>query len=626
MKWLTADKITIIGFMLLIAGVAVAADERSLSPPQSPKPSFLLDPPKLLEILVTKLDENKARLLVRFEEQKDRLLPDSLTVPFDDRELSLKDRTTPDDSRKNYQVFSVDFDLDIRTVAAENQRLLDRLILEKERRFLRIFKGREVVSTTPVDELIVRLKEELERFSQNNSLGLHLFPFDLDLVASPPDPDKTLIIKDPGVIEDGSRTSVCKNGVLDGTDPGDPTKLKKWSFGYLMQQMANGVDPSDFALRWIQHWENDQIINGFTVKKRGSINWPTDVSGKLDLAKAPMKLLAIVNRIDLADSLVYGNGSGGEARFVFAVSDCDPTGQPAPKRFTVIVEYGVPHHTCTEIRNWAINWANLQNVPITRRPDGSLDYSQYNAALEAITDEFTRANAEASKPNGSALNQLRSNEIALGVKWELREFQIDPVTRLLREVEVKQTPDRDTFNNSGFSFQPKGSQAKALADWVMSNADAIKADKHTVPFILQSGAAFLGGRAPNDEGFFWDAQDGSGNTMIKDSTGMPDYELRHHFSLNTCNGCHAGETRDPSVSPEKANDLKFTHINPTPPFGVSNFLSEQPAGVDFVVRDPANRAVTHSFNEIARRQKEFSIFSNAKCISQLRHRPLRMTH
>src|SRR5260370_27248817 len=65
-------------------------------------------------------------------------------------------------------------------------------------------------------------------------------------------------------------------------------------------------------------------------------------------------------------------------------------------------------------------------------------------------------------------------------------------------------------------------QGKELVSWVNENQDDIRADHHLVP------AELLGG-----------------DTRNLDWTGIgfqDPIEVRHHFALATCNGCHGGET------------------------------------------------------------------------------------
>ena len=95
----------------------------------------------------------------------------------------------------------------------------------------------------------------------------------------------------------------------------------------------------------------------------------------LDLSKAPFRLLAIVNRLDLRDQVAYGGTSGGELRFVFMYMPpgCVSTGQP----FEVILKYGLPVSGCLNLKAFATQWKALDALRT-----GS---AAYNAALEAIT-------------------------------------------------------------------------------------------------------------------------------------------------------------------------------------------------------------------------------------------------
>ena len=60
-----------------------------------------------------------------------------------------------------------------------------------------------------------------------------------------------------------------------------------------------------------------QVVNTFGIEKRPLMadrvldTWPRNGSGRLDLKLSPMRLLAIVNRVDLRGNLVYGGGDAG---------------------------------------------------------------------------------------------------------------------------------------------------------------------------------------------------------------------------------------------------------------------------------------------------------------------------
>src|SRR5262249_24941367 len=148
------------------------------------------------------------------------------------------------------------------------------------------------------------------------------------------------------------------------------------------------------------------------------------------LNKAPFRLVAIDNRLDLRANLVYGGMppvsnpcdppcQGGESRFIICATDpSNPCGSNLP--FLVIFEYCNPGD-CTALQKLANDWANLNPLPFN---------STFRAALETITDTFSSANAFPERsPNRSALNQLRVNEFLGGSlpgapNWRLYEFKL----------------------------------------------------------------------------------------------------------------------------------------------------------------------------------------------------------
>jgi hypothetical protein len=442
-----------------------------------------------------------------------------------------------------------------------------------------------------------------------------------DFLNRPPFWNKSLLITDLSVVEDPTRT-------FDPCDPAKGTKLGAWTFGRLMIDMCNqpvtGIDPSEFARRWLRSWQHDLSINFDGVTNRNPeivaqvINdWETASGGPgapLDLSIAPFRLLAIVNRLDLRGNPGYGgvNDSdpcnpsciGGEGRFVFALvpglrrtggggggygggggdvtqSSCDAA------QFTVIFEYCVPKRTCAEIKTYALEWYALSQLPFG---------ADFNAKLEAITDQFAAANADPSrKPNLSSLNQLRANEL-LREPWDQREwrlFNTDSDAGWLRQVTVKQAPDVD------YNFSPK------IVDYCLANAGLILAEQHTVPLQFKR-EPFLGGNAPMaTKDFFWDGPQ---------PTGTIPGEVRHKFSLNTCNGCHAGETGTP-----------FTHVFPRKT-GEEAALSDFLTGRNMPKVDPADHVTLRFFADLKRREDDLLRLIKEPCFFQLFHVPVKFEH
>jgi hypothetical protein len=392
---------------------------------------------------------------------------------------------------------------------------------------------------------------------------------------------KSLMIRHLGVVEDPTRTKASCG----------QSSMGVWSFGYLMEQMANtpvtGVTGPQFTRAWLERWTSDAVINGWTVQARTMMQtkiidpWVAASGGPnapLDLSKAPFRLLAIVNRMDLRDQVAYGGTDAGELRFVFA--SLEPNcAQADPGTFAVALEYAVPAAGCLNMKALATQWKALGGLPI-----GS---PQYNAALEAITQQVVVSNAGGGKANGSALNQIRVIENLLddtggGLDWEAREFRIDPLTHLLLQDTVAQTPDRTIKLQTPF-----------LSEFVNQDTVAINANDYVVPL-----------RFPNPQQPF------RGGSMIFSlfnivwddlAHPIPDRGARHIFGLNTCNGCHTNET-----------DTAATHVIPTgfgTPAGLSGFMT------GIWVNDPADGFPVRYFDELQRRAVDLDAFISESCFT-----------
>jgi hypothetical protein len=307
----------------------------------------------------------------------------------------------------------------------------------------------------------------------------------------------------------------------------------------------------------LNSFTSPQTINGFTVAARPGMQslvlnfWPRTSDGALDLAQAPLRLQAIVNRFDLRD---LGNGDAGEGRFVFAFND--PFSSFFPLQATMIFEYKLPATTDQDVLDWAQRFHGLGAMPFGE---------SYNAALQQITERFVGRGARPDHPNGNAINAVRTNEISFAsqVFWELREFHLSASSGLLEPAPVALTPDR-SFNFSS-----------TLASFINANQGAIIAEKHVVPELFD-GQPFQAGALFNDLGT-WFAFGTNG-------------EARHHFALNTCNGCHSSE------------ETNVTFLQILPRFqgseaGLSPFLTGTTKS------DPSS-GVTRTFNDLGRRNAD----------------------
>ena len=428
--------------------------------------------------------------------------------------------------------------------------------------------------------------------------------------------DETLFITNPAVVQDPART----------WDPctGAGTRGGVWTFAHFIREMSIGSSktPEQFATDWLSLWLNNYTVNGDVVAARTTIfsqviqPWATAsgvtaalvtdstghrsvvLSGPLNLDIAPFRLLAIVNRIDLGETVSgpsgYGGGTtsqpttAGELRFIFNVVQPSPWGGGTEascgrKQFTTIFEYGVPRTGCTKVVNWAQQWTSLATL-------GGFTPA-YRAQLQAMTESVVLNGSAPAKGNQNAINQIRTNELAIagGGPWELREFTLSvenpaantdtPTSGPLRAHTVAQTPNDGAFSAAGGdatvnAFVTGPVTAGLVLPVVLPNqCDS----SYTVPY-LSGGLPFRGGNAlvgPPGGINLWKA-----NLAPATPDGIC---ARHMFSLTTCQGCHHNDSGTNGLG----GSTNFVHIDPlsTIPVTLSKFLTGGGIGSTFGVND-----------------------------------------
>jgi hypothetical protein len=480
-----------------------------------------------------------------------------------------------------------------------------------------IFSGRSPVART------TGLDFDFNRFRDRLPFPLNFCP--LHPVSTPARWDESLLVTNPAVVQNPARTWDPCTGA--GTQGG------LWTFAHLMREMAqgSGTTAEDFVVQWLSTWLNPQSVNSDSIPARtqmfsqviapwaaasgvsaslstsaGGVNTLT-LSGPLNLNIAPFRLLAIVNRIDLGKTASGGGGYGGtvgvrpvdagELRFVFGVVQPNPWGAGTEatcgkKPFTVIFEYGVPVTGCSNVVAWANRWTTLNTL-------GGFTPA-YLAQLESITQSVVVHGAAPAKGNQNAINQIRTNEIALSSPWELREFTLSqenpltgadlPLSGLLRPHTVAQTPNDGAFDantDATISSFVLGPVRSGLTTPVVLPGGATPAQcsaNYTVPYSF-SGLSFRGGNALTLPPTHWEAI-GANPALSADVCA------RHEFSLNTCNGCHFADT-----------STGFTHISPTSgiPAALSGFLTGGGAGSSFNVADSQFGSPQWPFADLNRR-------------------------
>jgi len=400
-------------------------------------------------------------------------------------------------------------------------------------------------------------------------------------------PERSLVITDPRVVEDQQRTfDPCNvNSNPDGV----------WTFKHLMTQMANtpetGITPEEFVWNWLTLSAFAQEDNSFIAGARPNYvtmvrdQWLAQSGGStLNLNIAPFRLLAIVSRTDLAKSAGgYSGGNAGEARFVFGVLNPSNVCSASPPASTVILEYGVRKSSCSAKKAWIQSWFNLGAGGLVMDGSGA---GTYNQALEALTQQFVMAGTNPTQlPNRSSISQIRTNDL-IGGPWTLYEYRLRPTGMMsagqLDLVTVKQTPD--------ITFRQTPARIDMLASFINTNQAALINQTHVVPPTLPNGHPFLGAESPtaNNIGFTWT------NTPFSGANPVLSAQALSMFSVNTCNGCHTGDTA-----------TTFTHVKPRASGAaalLSAFMSTQP--------DPGNAIE----DDIERRQRMMATALNSSCL------------
>jgi len=458
--------------------------------------------------------------------------------------------------------------------------------------------------------------------------------------------DQSLFLRSPAVVQDPVRTWDPCTGA--GTQGG------VWTFAHLIREMANGSGstPEDFVKNWLSLWLNSYVVNSDTVPPRTQMfnqviqPWAVasgvtatlvtnpitgvksvTLSGPLNLNIAPFRLNAIVNRIDLGATANGPSGysgtitslpvTSGELRFIFNVVQPVPWGAGTEascgrKLFTTIFEYGVPGTGCASVVSWAQKWTTLQAFPGFTLA--------YLAQLQSMTESVVLHGAAPAKGNQNAINQIRTNEIALSGPWELREFTLTnenppantdlPANGPIRAHTVALTPNDSAFSAAGadptinlFVNGPV-TAGVTLPVAVPNNCNA----SYTMPFVFNS-LAFRGGNSFVGPGH-WVA-----NSVPNTPLGVC---ARFQFSLNTCDGCH----HDDSGTNGLGGSTNFTHIAPLTPIPVtlSKFLTGGGPGLVFNVNDTQFGAPAWPFADLERRFQR--LFDLSHCTSCLTVRPM----
>ncbi|MFK7911563.1 MAG: hypothetical protein AB8F34_13330 [Akkermansiaceae bacterium] len=299
------------------------------------------------------------------------------------------------------------------------------------------------------------------------------------------------------------------------------------------------------------------------------------------------------------------DSQGGEGRFVFGLTNS--LGEPAKGGFTMILEYGLPIAAKRQnLYQWAMDWHSLG------------EHEEFGAAylkdLIKVTNKFTRRKeVKDGKLKGatsvSQLIRIRTNDGVLGAEREFREFRLTPanmltpaplagtvadeffvdrskenraLSRWLKDIDfVTPNPNTNTRRNPRATTRQRGNLAN------IPIPAEVKVGKTTV--TVATGAARVAG---NDKNHHWEGWNVT-ETM------------RRNFSMQSCTGCHCGET-----------GADYFHITPRRP-GKESQLSKflDTSGKSLRHRAPGSRR-QHTYEEIKDRALTLKAYLNPDLLTK----------
>lgn len=392
--------------------------------------------------------------------------------------------------------------------------------------------------------------------------------------------------------------TLMKNIAHTTAPNGNRDFLKAWVKQWTVPQLVNGetvaprTDVFSFLIEpWLQKANNSASIHP------DSSNWETYWNATNEdslLVYAPFRLMAIVNRQDLRGNSGYAKSlnNAGETRFIFTLVAPDGMGA-TPKGFpikhadqdvtfpdqglgfvdwegmNVIFEYKNVQNNPAAVKAFAQRWANLSDYPLPANPANP--NTQLNDSLEQITNTVT--------VNGYAtLGRIRTNEKlfyrtdhtvnswALS-DWELRQFELNTSGGANRlEMKPMTNTPVGTANamlltgmtNLNLNGAPTGlfigdqQQSDSLINWAFTALikQTVYHGTHSIPATYASGMPFLAGSAHITAEYvhylnlMWGTVvPNYSYTNLSTVDNPVEKQMRRQLSLNTCQGCHAGETK-----------------------------------------------------------------------------------
>lgn len=279
----------------------------------------------------------------------------------------------------------------------------------------------------------------------------------------------------------------------------------RWSFASVFARAAK-VGGGNASPGYVEAWRKFLTTNADYELGAMEFFNPAWSQGSYALDKAPVKLLAVVNRID--QGVAQGKQvCGPEIRFVYAAL---PVTEPyLPHYLSLIAEFVLPCLSQTDFKALAADWSSLNDPGQARC--GSSDYVK---KLECVLDTWTaRASKARLRVNGNGGGGVDT--------WDTREFAFLPGGLQIQNLER----------------QPNG---KGIGMCTTSQTDLGRFVPGNVAAVLASRHEFSGSLATKNETI---VDQGSMITLSSSlALSAPTDDVRFALSINSCLGCHGPET------------------------------------------------------------------------------------
>jgi len=343
------------------------------------------------------------------------------------------------------------------------------------------------------------------------------------------EPLRSIEIVHPNIVND-ARSSNASDGV--------------WSFRRLIENMAHSASATDtdpFLRGIFESFPTQVTVNGAVTEGRNSavamdrFTIAGSSPRQFNLANAPFKLIAIASRLDLRSAT-----TAGEGRLIFGLTNASDPTNPIMDTMSLIVEFALPLVAPLDTpAKWAAKWHELDSIDPATAP------ATFASKLQEITDKFTVRNAFAGRPNGSAVNQIRTNEIKFTTFtfWQLREFNMGS-DGLMAPATTKESPNRDFIN-----------QSQEMRDFINQNP-VLNTTTDTsfmslkMPTVFEN-TLFLG--VKQNQGV--SAEQNAGRWDLSSTETQFNSVAIDNFGFLTCNGCHNEN--------KASGDRRFYQVDPT---------------------------------------------------------------